>query len=148
MTLKEKIIADLTASMKAREELKTGSLRMLKAEVMKYEVSGANMVATDEVVTDLIKRAIKQRKEAAEAFSKGGNAAMAEKELAEVKIYEAYLPEQMNEEQVKAVVHEVLEALKPAGLQDFGKVMGAVMAKVKGKADGNVVSKAVKGLLK
>ncbi len=121
---------------------------MLKAEVMKYEVSGANMVATDEVVTDLIKRAIKQRKEAAEAFSKGGNAAMAEKELAEVKIYEAYLPEQMNEEQVKAVVHEVLEALKPAGLQDFGKVMGAVMAKVKGKADGNVVSKAVKGLLK
>jgi len=148
MTLKERIIADLTVAMKAREELKLSSLRMLKAEIMKYEVSAAKMVATDEVIVDLIKKAIKQRKEAAEAFEKGGKKDMAEKELAEIKIYEAYMPEQMSEEQVKAVAQEVIAQLKPAGPQDFGKVMGAIMGKVKGKADGGIVNKVVKELLK
>ncbi len=147
MTLKEKITADLTVAMKTKDELKLSSLRMLKAEIMKYEVSAKDMVETDEVIVDLIKKAIKQRKEAAEGFEKGGKKDMAEKELAEVKIYEAYMPEQMSEEQVKVVVQEVIAQLKPAGPQDFGKVMGAIMGKVKGKADGGVVNKVVKSLL-
>ena len=71
--LKEKIIADLTAAMKAKEELKTSTLRMLKASIMNFEVSGADKVAADEVVADLIKKSIKQRREAAEGFEKGGN---------------------------------------------------------------------------
>lgn len=145
--LKEQIIQDMTASMKAKEELKLSVLRMLKADIMKYEVSGADKVATDEVVIDLIKRGIKQRKDSAEGFEKGGNAASAQKELDEIKILEAYMPEQMSEEQVRMATQEVIDQLKPAGPQDFGKVMGAVMGRVKGKADGGLVNKVVKKLM-
>lgn len=144
--LKEKIISDLTSAMKAREELKTSTLRMLKAEIMKFEVSGADKVATDEVVVDLIKKGIKQRREASEGFTKGGNQAMAEKELAEIKILETYLPEQMSEDALKEVVRQVIAEMK-ATPADFGKVMGAVMAKVKGKTDGALVSKTLKEML-
>lgn len=147
MTLKEQIIQNLTEAMKAREELRLSTLRMLKADIMKYEVSGKDMEATDEVVVDLVKRGIKQRKEAAEGFHKGGNEEAAQKELAEIKILEAYMPEQMGEEEVKKIVQEVIDQVKPAGPQDFGKVMGAVMGKLKGQADGGMVNKVVKELM-
>ncbi len=144
--LKAKIISDLTAAMKAREELKLSTLRMLKAEIMKFETSGADKVATDEVVVDLIKKGIKQRREAAEGFTKGGNAASAEKELAEIKILEAYLPAQMSESDLKSIAKLVATEMN-ATQADFGKVMGAVMGRVKGKADGGMVSKVVKEVL-
>ena len=146
MTLKEQVIADLTEAMKARDELKTSTLRMLKAAIMNYEVSGADMKATDEVVVDLVKKGIKQRKEAAEGFEKGGNKESAQKELDEIKILEKYMPEQMSEDQVKAIAKETIGQMN-AGPQDFGKVMGAVMGKVKGQADGGMVNKVVKELL-
>ena len=145
--LKEQIITDLTEAMKAREELKLSVLRMLKADIMKYEVSGADMEVTDEVVVDLVKRGIKQRKEAAEGFEKGGNKESAQKELDEIKILEIYMPEQMGEDEVKKIAQEVIDQVKPAGPQDFGKVMGAVMGKLKGQADGGLVNKVVKELL-
>lgn len=135
----------MVAAMKARSpELDT--LRMLKADIMKYEVSGKEMVATDEVVVDLLKKAIKQRKEAAEGFMKGGNQAAAEKELSEITMIEKYLPVQLSEEEVKQVVQEVIIQLD-AGPGDFGKVMGMAMGKLKGQTDGDVVSKVVKELL-
>ena len=146
MTLKEQVIADLTEAMKAKDELKTGTLRMLKAAIMNYEVSGADMTATDEVVVDLVKKGIKQRKEAAEGFEKGGNKESAQKELDEIKILEKYMPEQMPEDQVKAITKETIDQMS-AGPQDFGKVMGAVMGKLKGQADGGMVNKVVKELL-
>ena len=147
MTLKEQIIADLTSAMKAKEELKLSTLRMLKAEVMKYEVSGADKEATDDVVVDLIKKGIKQRRDSAEGFHKGGNEEAAQKELSEIKILEEYMPEQMGEEEVKKAVQEVINQVKPQGPQDFGKVMGAVMGKLKGQADGGLVNKVVKELM-
>ncbi|MBU1017450.1 GatB/YqeY domain-containing protein [Patescibacteria group bacterium] len=145
--LKDQIIADLTDAMKAKEELKLSTLRMLKAAIMNYEVSGADMKVTDEVVVDLVKKGIKQRREASEGFEKGGNKEAAQKELDEIKILEKYMPEQMGEDEVKKIVQEVIGQVKPAGPQDFGKVMGAVMGKLKGQADGNVVSKVVKELM-
>jgi len=146
MTLKDRIYADMTAAMKARgPELAT--LRMLKADIMKYEVSGADKTATDEVVQDLLKRAVKQRKEASEGFAKGGNMVLSQQELDEMKIIEKYLPEQMNPEDLKKIVQETIAQMS-ATPADFGKVMGMVMGKVKGKADGNAVSAAVKELLK
>lgn len=144
--LKEQIIKEMTEAMKAREALKLETLRMLKAEIMKYEVSGADKTATDEVVLDLIKRGVKQRKESAAAFQNGGNEEAAQKELDEIKILEFYLPEQMGEDELKSVVQKVI-ADTNAGPGDFGKVMGAVMAAVKGKADGGIVNRLVKELL-
>ena len=134
--------------MKAKEELRLSVLRMLKAEVMKHEVSAKDAEATDDIVLQIIKRSIKQRNEAAEGFEKGGNQASADKEREEIKILETYMPEQMSEEEVKKIVQETIDQLNPEGPQDFGKVMGAAMGKCKGQADGNVVSKCVKELLK
>lgn len=147
MTLKEQIIADLTAAMKARDELKTGTLRMVKADFMKYEVSGKDLKATDGVIVELMKKGIKMRRDSAEGFTKGGNMASAEKELAEIKIIETYLPAQMGEEELKKIVGDTIQQMN-ATPADFGKVMGAVMGKVKGKADGSLVSKEVKEMLK
>jgi hypothetical protein len=147
MTLKEKITADLTTAMKAREELKTSTLRMMKAEWMKFETSGPDKVATDEVILDLMKRGIKQRKDSAEGFTKGGNAASAQKELDEIKIIEAYMPAQMGEEEIKIVAADTIAQMN-ATVADFGKVMGVVVGKTKGKADGALVSKVVKEMLK
>ena len=147
MTLKEKIIADLTAAMKAREELKTSTLRMVKADIMRFETSGADKIATDEVILDLMKRGIKQRRDSAEGFTKGGNAAAAQKELDEIKIIEVYLPAQMSEDEIKKVVGDTISQMN-ATPADFGKVMGMVVGKTKGKADGALVSKIVKELLK
>ena len=146
MSLKEQVIADLTEAMKAKDELKTSTLRMLKAAIMNYEVSGADMTATDEVVVDLVKKGIKQRKEAAEGFEKGGNKESSQKELDEIKILEKYMPEQMGEEELKKIVQETIQQMS-ASPQDFGKVMGAVIGKVKGKADGGTVNRIVKELL-
>lgn len=143
--LKDQIISDMTAAMKARApELDT--LRMLKADIMKYEVSGKDMVAHDDVVIDILKRSIKQRKEAAEGFKHGGNMEAAEKELSEIAVFEKYLPAQLSEEEVKKVVQEVIAQLS-AGPGDFGKVMGAAMGKLKGQVDGDLVNKVVKELL-
>ncbi len=143
--LKDQIIADMTAAMKARApELDT--LRMLKADIMKYEVSGADKVATDDVVLDILKRSVKQRKEAADGFTKGGNTEAAQKELGEIAYFEKYMPEQMGEDEVKKIVQETIDQMS-AGPADFGKVMGAVMGKVKGQADGGMVNAAVKELL-
>ena len=144
--LKEQIIKDLTEAMKAKDELRLNTLRMVKADIMKYEVSGADMKVTDELVVEMIKRGIKQRRESAEAFEKGGNKAAAQKELDEIKIIEKYLPAQMSEEEVKKIAQEVIAQMN-ATAADFGKVMGMVMGKVKGKADGGIVNKVVKELL-
>jgi uncharacterized protein len=144
--LKEQIIKDLTSAMKAKDELALSTFRMLKAEIMKYEVSGADMKATDEVVVDLVKKLIKQRRESAESFEKGNRPELAKKELDEIKILEKYMPEQMSEDQIGEIVKQTISEMS-ATKSDFGKVMGTVMGKCKGKADGNVVNKLVKELL-
>ena len=147
MGLKEQIISDMTQAMKSQEKLKLETLRMMKAEIMKYEVSGADKKATDEIVLGLIQKGVKQRMESAEAFKKGGKEEMATKELDEIKILEFYLPSQFSAEEVKAVIEEIIKETN-ATAKEFGKVMSAAMAKLKGRADGKVVGEAVKALLK
>ncbi|MBI5411591.1 GatB/YqeY domain-containing protein [Candidatus Peregrinibacteria bacterium] len=148
MSLKEKINRDLIKAMKAKEELTLSTLRMIKSAIMKYETGGANMVANDDILFGLLKREVKMRQEASDGFEKGGNKAAAEKERAEIKIIQKYLPEAMSEDQVRVIVQQVIDTLKPTGPQDFGKVMGAAMKETKGKADGNLVSRMVKELVK
>ncbi|MDP2691616.1 MAG: GatB/YqeY domain-containing protein [Candidatus Gracilibacteria bacterium] len=145
--LKDQLYADIITAMKARETVKTEALKMMKAEIMKLEVSGANIVADDEAVTQILKRGIKQRHESAEGFKQGGNLAAAEKELQEAKILKAYLPEQMSEEEITKVVQETVRELGASGPSDMGKVMAAIMPKLGGKADGGLVNRIVKETL-
>lgn len=149
MTLKEKLQNDLNNAMKSKDEVKTSVLRMLKAAVVKFEVSGAKKhEATDEEVTQIIGKEVKQRKESIEAFKKGNREDLAVREEVEMKMLQVYMPEQMSEEELKKVVAEVIAQTGMSIKADFGKVMGAVMAKVKGKAEGAAVSKVVAQMLK
>ncbi len=145
--LKETIYKDLKEAMKAKEALKLEVLRMIKAEIIKYEVSGADKVIDDEMVITILKRGVKQRKESAEGFEKGGNAEAAQKELDEIKILKTYLPELMSEDEVREIIQGVITQTSTSDLSDFGKVMGIVMGKTKGKADGNIVNQLVKEML-
>jgi len=145
--LKDQIVSDLKQAMLARDEIRVSTLRMLKAAIMKFEVSGAKKEATEEDVIDLVKKELKARKDSSEQFRNGNRDDLADKEDAEAKILEAYMPEQMNEEQVRAIATEVVSNFGTVGPQDFGKVMGACMGKLTGKADGELVNKVVKELL-
>lgn len=149
MNLKEKITANLLASMKAKDEVKVSVLRLLKAAISKFEVSGdKKKEASDDDVLQIIGREVKQRKDSVEAFVKGGREDLAAKEKAEMKILQTYLPAQMSEEEVSEVVKQVMSQTGASLKADFGRVMGAVMGKVKGKAEGQVVSRVVSALLK
>jgi hypothetical protein len=148
MTLKEKIQADLIAAMKAGDETRKNALRMLKAAIMKWEVDGEKKEAGDEAVITLVGKEIKQRKDAAEGFKTGGNLDMAAKEEAEMKILMEYMPAQMGEEEVRAVINETLGAAGVSSKAEMGKAMGLVMPKLKGKADGGMINRLVGEYLK
>lgn len=149
MALKEKINSDLVAAMKAKEEVKLGALRLLKAAIMKFEVAGKEKKdAGDDEVLQIIGREVKQRKDSIEAYRKGGREDLAAKEEAELKILQVYLPIQMSEEELKKVITQVITQTGAQGKGDFGKVMGAVMVQVKGKADGQTVSRLLTEMLK
>ena len=145
--LKDQIQKDIIEAMKAKDEVRKEALKMIKAEIMKHEVSAADAEATDEVVTQILQRAVKQRKEAAEGFEKGGNADAAAKELQEAEIYSTYLPEMMSAEEISTIVNETIAEVGASGPSDMGKVMGAIMPKVQGKADGSLVKEMVQKAL-
>ncbi len=149
MTFKEKITQDLITAMKSGDADITGTLRMLKAAVMKFETSGKEKLeASDSDVIQILGKEIKSRKDSVEQFKTGGRPELAAKEEIEIKILEKYLPAQMSEEEIRAVVAEVLTQTGASSKADLGKVMGALMPKVKGKADGTLVNKIVQELLK
>lgn len=148
MILKEKINADLLDAMRSKEEIRLVALRMLKTSIMKFEVAGDKKIeATDENVLQIIGKEVKQRKDSIDAYRKGGREDLAAKEEAEMKILQTYLPAQMSEDELKSLISQTISQTG-ATAKDFGKVMGTVMAQVKGKADGQTVTGLVKEILK
>lgn len=144
--LKDQLQNELKDSMKARDELNTSVLRMLLSAITYYEIQkgGAGYVATDEDVLSVIDKQVKQRKDSIEQFEKANRPELAEKEKKEMGLLIKYLPAQMPEEEVKKLVMEAIAQTGAKGAGDIGKVMGALMPKVKGKADGSLVSKLVR----
>jgi uncharacterized protein len=140
MNLKSQIVEELTAAMKAKEELKKEVLRMLKAEVMKEEVAGnEKRELEDSEILKIVKRMVKQRKDSIEQFKKGGRTELAEKEKTEIPILEAYLPAQMSEEDIVAIVTKKKAELGVDDKSKMGMLIGAVMKEVGDSAEGNVV---------
>lgn len=149
MNIKEKINSDLIAAMKAKEEMKTSALRMLKAAIMKFEVSGKEKRdATDEEVLLIVGKEVKQRKDSIDAYRKGGRNDLAQNEEVEMKILQTYLPAQLSEDELRNLINQVISQTGASGKGDFGKVIGAVMAQAKGKTEGQVVSRLVGEMLK
>lgn len=141
--LVEKITADLTAAMKAGDAAKVSVLRMLKAELANGAIAQRVEALPDAAALEVLRRQLKQRRESLEAFQKGQRADLAAKEAAEITILETYLPAQMPEASLRAIVQDCVTASGAAGPQDMGKVMKLVMAKVQGQADGKTVSALV-----
>lgn len=146
MPLKEQIDADLKTAMLARDEFTTTTLRGLKAAILNEEVArGARDTGLgDEAIEQLIARESKKRDEAANLFEQGGNQASADKERAEKVLLQHYLPEQLSEAEVTALVDGIVAELKPEGMKDMGRVIGAVKAQTGNSADGALVARLVK----
>ncbi|MFJ9826653.1 GatB/YqeY domain-containing protein [Streptomyces sp. NPDC101160] len=150
-TLKAKLQDDLTAAIKGRDELRSSTLRMTIAAINKEEVAGKTKreLSEDEVQKVIAKEA-KKRREAADAFTQGGRTESAARELAEGEILDAYLPKQLSDEELEAVVAAAVEEAKAAGAEGpraMGAVMKIVNPKVAGQAEGGRVAAAVKKLL-
>ncbi|MEU2024212.1 GatB/YqeY domain-containing protein [Streptomyces sp. NPDC016469] len=150
-TLKSKLKEDLTTAMKARDELTSSTLRLTLTAITKEEVGGktARELSDDEVQKVIAKEA-KKRREAADAFAKGGRTEQAEREKKEGAILEAYLPQQLSDEELTAIVASAVDEAKAAGAEGpraMGAVMKIVNPKVAGRAEGGRVAAAVKELL-
>ena len=147
MTLKEQLRADLTTAMKARDEVRSSTLRMVLTAITNAEVAGkeARELSDDDVIGVLTSEA-KKRREAATAFAEGGRQESAEKEKAEAAVIAAYLPEQLSEAEVAELVTAAIAQVGAAGegMRAMGKVMGVVQPQVKGRADGGVVAAEVR----
>jgi uncharacterized protein YqeY len=143
--LKDKLRADLTTAMKARDELRTATLRMVLTAVTAEEVSGkeARELSDDEVQT-VLRREAKKRREAAEAFGSAGRTEQAEREQAEGEVLAGYLPAQLEDADLAAIVADVITRTGAAGMKDMGKVMGAANGIVAGRADGGRVAAEVR----
>ncbi|MBU0598735.1 GatB/YqeY domain-containing protein [Patescibacteria group bacterium] len=139
MALKDTIQADLTAALKSRDDLKLQTLRLLSSAIHNEEIAQGKELSESDVFV-IVKREMKQRKEAIESYRSAGRDETADKEEAEMKLLEVYLPAQMSEAEVIALVEEVL-ASSPDG--NAGQIIGVVMKKAGGNADGNLVAKIV-----
>lgn len=144
--LKDQIQADLKEAMLARDTVRTQTLQGLKAVILNEEVAKKirEEGLDDAAIEQLIAREVKKRDEAAGLFEQGGNQASADKERAEKEILSAYLPEQLSEGDIAALIDEVITEVQPSGMQDMGRVIGAVKTRAGNTADGATVARLVK----
>jgi uncharacterized protein len=145
--LKDRLRADLTTSIKARDEIRSSTLRMVLTAVTNAEVAGKEQrELSDEDIIGVLSTEAKKRREAAAAFEEGGRAEMATKERAEAAVIADYLPEQLSGEEVAGLVAAAIERTGAAGegMRAMGKVMGVVSPQVKGRADGAAVAAEVR----
>jgi hypothetical protein len=148
MGLYEKLDADVKSSLKEGNALKVSVLRMALSTIRTLQIEKNIKALDDGGVIEILQCHVKQHRESIEQFTKGGRPDLADKEKAELKILEEYLPEQLGEEELTKIVKEIVAEVGAVTKKDTGKVMKALMEKVKGKADGKVVSSIVGQMLK
>jgi len=145
MPLNEKIAADLTAAMKAKDAPRLSALRMLKAAVTNKGMVEKGRDLEDAEVLQVVASLVKQRRDSIEQFSKAGRTDLVDKETAEIAILEHYLPPAVSAEEIEAAVAAAIAETGASSVKDMGKVMKAVMPKLAGKnADGKAVNEAVR----
>lgn len=126
--------------------LERDTLRMLLAEIKRYQID-EKTEATDEVVLTIINKMVKQRKDSIEQFTKGGRDDLASKEKDQLEVIKQYLPEQLSEDKIREIVQAAVNSTQASSMQDMGKVMGAIKSELQGKADMGLVSQIVKSSL-
>ncbi len=143
MTLKDRITDDMKGAMRAGEKERLGTIRLILAAIKQREVD-ERITLDDTQVLAVLEKMVKQRKESITQFEGGGRADLVAKERSELAVLQAYLPEQMSEAQIDALIAEAVAATGASSIKDMGKVMGLVKAKAQGKADMGVVSARIK----
>ncbi|MBI4035847.1 GatB/YqeY domain-containing protein [Candidatus Daviesbacteria bacterium] len=144
--LLDTIQSDLKEAQLGRDEIKVSTLRLLLSEIKNAEIAKGGELSDEDIVS-VVQKEVKKRKEAATAFRSGGRQESAVKEESEAAILEKYLPSQLSTEELTKIVQDTINEIGATGVQDMGKVIGAVMGKVRGQADGGTVSALVKGKL-
>ena len=144
-TMLEQIQEDVKTAMKARDKLRLDCLRMLVSEIKNLKISkgGINAELEESDVLSLLQREVKKRTEAAQSYRDAGREETAEKEEAEAAIIKEYLPQELSDEELSGIVDETIAATGAVSKKEMGKVMGAIMAKYKGRVDGKKVQNLV-----
>jgi uncharacterized protein YqeY len=143
MSLLDRLNDDMKQAMKSKEKDKLSVLRMLKAALQNEAIKlGKSQLSEDEELT-VLSRELKQRKDSLQEFENAGRADLVEKTKAEMEIVQLYMPKQLTEEELLEIVKQTIAEVGASSKADMGKVMGAIMPKVKGKADGSLVNKLV-----
>lgn len=148
MSIKEQLMADMKAAMKAKEEgkLALNTIRMARAHIRQAEIDNGHADFNDDQVLAVLRKEVKQRKETLAEIDGSGREDLVKQTKAEIDVLEKYLPAEMAPEAVEAAVKEIVDAMDP-GQRNMGSVMKAVMAKLKGKADGKLINQFVRKLL-
>ena len=148
MSIKEQLMADRKAAMKAKGEgkLALNTIRMARAHIRQAEIDNGHADFNDDQVLAVLRKEVKQRKETLSEIESSGREDLVEQTKAEIDVLEKYLPAEMTPEAVEAAVKEIVDAMDP-GQKNMGSVMKAVMAKLKGQADGKLINQIVRKLL-
>ncbi len=141
MGLKDRITQDLTAAMKAGDKLRTETLRMIRAQILEFEKSGAGRPMNADDDMKILLSSVKKRKDSIEMYEKANRKDLADKEASEILIIQEYLPKQMTSEEAEAVIVKIIAE---AGTKELSKVMPLVMKELKGKLDGKIINEIVK----
>jgi len=146
MSLKDRLLQDMRSAMKARDAFRKSVLTMARAAVLKIE-KDKRVELDDQQVIQVLSKEVKLRKDAIEDFKKAERQDLVEQNEKEIEILQEYLPQQLDEEEIEEIVRQTVDEVGVNSMKDMGKVMGAIMPKVSGRADGGVVSKFVKEYL-
>ncbi len=141
--LLKKLQEEMKAAMKSGDKERLSTIRMLISEVKKVQIDQKKELSDEEII-QILQRYAKQRKESIKQYKEAGREDLAEKEERELKIVQEFLPEQLSEEEIQKIVEEAIQETGASSMKDMGKVMKVVMEKVKGRAEGSVVSSIVK----
>ena len=147
MSIQKEVMEQMKAAMKSRDKVALESLRALKSAFLLANTSGSNVELSDADELKIVQKLVKQRKDSASIFAEQGRNDLADPEIAQAKILEQFLPEQLSEEELKKAIKEIVTQTGASSMRDMGKVMGIASKQLGGKADGKAISMVVKGLL-
>ena len=146
MSLKDTIAADMKTAMRDKDTVRLETIRLLRSAIQRREVD-EQITLDDQAVLQIVQKLVKQCRDAAQQFEAGGRSDLVEKELANIGVLESYLPEQLSDEEIEAIIAAAISETGASSMQDMGKVMGIVKSKTQGNADMGAVSAKIRSLL-
>lgn len=148
MSLKDILMEDLKDAMRNKDTIKKNTITLVRAAIQNEEIASKKDALSDEEIIGIISKEVKERRGAIEEFKKGDRQDLVEESEKEIEFLLKYLPEQLTKEELENIVKEVIEDVGATSLKDMGKIMGSIMPKIKGRADGNMVNEIVQDYFK